>query len=699
MSEKESITCGGTAGVLDAERKRATFDVQKLTHVLDGGPEKTKRRYFIISPTKNVDVSDKPNWEREKHLAEHVKVFLGVHESYWNIIPTREEASWMSENSVVSGALMNHYGLFLPTLSSQCSDEQKYTWAIPAIQLQIIGSYGQTELGHGSNVRGLQTTAVYDVKTEEFILNTPTLRSLKWWPGALGKVGTHTIVYAQLIIDGKEYGVHSFIMQIRDENHQPLPGIELGDVGNKLGDHANDTGFMRLTNVRIPRDRMLAKNQQVTPEGKYVLSAAKMKNSKLHYATMMFTRGTMVKSSGGWLARAVTIATRYSCVRTQGFANTRSTSYKAEERPIIDYQVQRYRLLKQIALAYAIKFTGKWMLQSFSALEGTGNATYELKSLDSLPFLAATSAGLKALCTFLAWTGIEDCRKCCGGNGYLMSTGISQISADYVWQTTAEGDWIVLMLQTGRFLVKTMRNALKGEIVTGPVDYMEPLINLKTDPKTFNPEKYAPKKPNTVEELINLDYLLSVFKNKSLSAVLEVGALMNWQLGKDEEDATLSEALNKVSLELTDAVRIHCYTFLLHNFIEVVRTQGQDKDVTAVLEKVCALYAITIMADDSRWIGYLDAKTAGLVKGAVVKLLDDLRPNALALVDAFDFPDRVLCSTIGRSDGMVYEALFEQAKKSTLNKREVFDGYEEVLRPRLDLEFLKNGNNRFANKL
>jgi len=34
-------------------------------------------------------------------------------------------------------------------------------------------------------------------------------------------------------------------------------------------------------------------------------------------------------------------------------------------------------------------------------------------------------------------------------------------------------------------------------------------------------------------------------------------------------------------------------------------------------------------------------------------------PNAVALVDAFEFPDRVLNSTIGRFDGNVYEALYE----------------------------------------
>lgn len=175
-------------------------------------------------------------------------------------------------------------------------------------------------------------------------------------------MATHALVYAQLIIDGKEYGVHAFLVQIRDENHRPLPGIELGDLGPKLGDNCNDTGFCRLENVRIPRENMLAKYSEVKPDGTYVKSEKKT-NEKMHYATMMFTRGTMVKMAGGFLARAVTIATRYSCVRKQGFIDTSpDVSYRSPEHPIIEYQVQRYRIFKQLALAYAMKFTGKWMV-------------------------------------------------------------------------------------------------------------------------------------------------------------------------------------------------------------------------------------------------------------------------------------------------------------------------------------------------
>jgi len=47
------------------------------------------------------------------------------------------------------------------------------------------------------------------------------------------------------------------------------------------------------------------------------------------------------------------------------------------------------------------------------------------------------------------------------------------------------------------------------------------------------------------------------------------------------------------------------------------------------------------------------------------------RPDAVALVDAFDFPDLQLASALGSYDGNVYERLFEAAKKSKVNQYEV----------------------------
>lgn len=50
----------------------------------------------------------------------------------------------------------------------------------------------QTELGHSSNLRGLETTSTYDRATNEFVIHSPTLTATKWWIGMSGETATHT---------------------------------------------------------------------------------------------------------------------------------------------------------------------------------------------------------------------------------------------------------------------------------------------------------------------------------------------------------------------------------------------------------------------------------------------------------------------------------------------------------------------------
>ena len=42
-----------------------------------------------------------------------------------------------------------HWGMFLPTLNNQMSDQQKKKWLSAAENFHIIGTYAQTEMGHG----------------------------------------------------------------------------------------------------------------------------------------------------------------------------------------------------------------------------------------------------------------------------------------------------------------------------------------------------------------------------------------------------------------------------------------------------------------------------------------------------------------------------------------------------------------------
>jgi acyl-CoA oxidase len=198
--------------------------------------------------------------------------------------------------------------MVMQMLLSNADDEQMDLWFSKAMNREFIGTYAQTEIGHGTNLKKLETTATYDPKTEEFVLNTPTLTATKFWPGNLGKSTNFIMVMTQLWTQGKCYGAFPFMVQIRDfETHEPLPdkfrfffnnplilGITVGDIGPKYGTGSNDNGFLRLNNIRIPRRHMLMKHAKVLPDGKFVPPI----HDKLNYTGMMFIRAVMIHGMG-----------------------------------------------------------------------------------------------------------------------------------------------------------------------------------------------------------------------------------------------------------------------------------------------------------------------------------------------------------------------------------------------------------------
>ena len=125
-------------------------------------------------------------------------------------------------------------------------------------------------MAHGSNVRGIQTTATYDKATKEFVINTPSEQAMKFWIGGAAKTSNTTAIFAQLYVEGKCYGPHAFVLPIRDkETHLPLPGIILGDCGKKEGLDGIDNGFMIFNNYRIPKSNLLNRFSNVTDDGKF----------------------------------------------------------------------------------------------------------------------------------------------------------------------------------------------------------------------------------------------------------------------------------------------------------------------------------------------------------------------------------------------------------------------------------------------
>jgi len=201
--------------------------------------------------------------------------------------------------------------------------------------------------------------------------------------------------------------------------------------------------------------------------------------------------------------------------------------------------------------------------------------------------------------------------------------------------------------------------------------------------------KAGPPAADGPASFLDLRYLLSLVNHCALVAVVNVGQEFQQKLA--DCDNKFDVAFNSCALELCTVVRAHTYAFMLTNFVAAVNSI-EDKAVQAALSKLCAFWACSILQDDPVWAGLITMAQLGYMRTATCDLLNQLRPDAVTFVDAFEFPDRVLSSTIGRYDGNVYEALLESALKSPLNQTEPFEGYAEVLRPYLDLDYLKLKN-------
>ncbi|XP_078510687.1 peroxisomal acyl-coenzyme A oxidase 1-like isoform X2 [Lissotriton helveticus] len=652
---------------LQRERASATFNPELLTHILDGSPERSRRRREI----ENLVLND-PVFQHEdlNFLSRSDRYEVAIKKSSNMVLKMREygisdpeEIYWFKRAGFgsLTDPLGLHNSMFTPTLIHQCTPEQKRKWLPLALKMEIIGTYAQTEMGHGTHLRGLETTATYDPSTQEFILNSPTVSSIKWWPGGLGKTSNHAIVLAQLYIQGQCKGLHAFIVPIRHiGTHQPLPGVTVGDIGPKFGFDETDNGFLKLDNVRIPRENMLMKYAKVEPNGTYV----KPVSAKLTYGTMVFIRSLIVGESARCLSRACTIAIRYSAVRHQ------SELRPGEPEPqILDYQTQQYKLFPLLATAYAFWFVGDYMNRTYHRITGDINQG----NLSELPELHALSAGLKAFTSWTASTGIEDCRMACGGHGYSRCSGLPDIYVTFTPACTYEGENTVMMLQTARFLVKSYMQVRAGRPVGGMVSYLNDLALQRVQP---HPVAARP----VVVDINDLASLVEAYKLRTAWLVEAAAKSVQTELNRRK---TKEDAWNLSSVELVRASEAHCHYVVVKLFTDKL-SEIADVAVHNVLNSLCLLYAlqgINRNTGDFLQAGLFTAPQLAQVQLRIKELLTLIRSNAVALVDAFDYSDAQLGSVLGRYDGNVYEHMFEWAKKSPLNKTEVHDSFHKYLKP------------------
>ncbi|KAI9739386.1 MAG: fatty-acyl coenzyme A oxidase [Claussenomyces sp. TS43310] len=648
--------------LLKAEREKSNISVERLSNFLFT-KKVLKRRAYILKILQAEKVFDKSQnyfdgrvdrFQTALARAKRLRQLQVKHE--WN------DDEYMVANDLISepGPYGLHASMYLTTLRDQGTPEQHKLFLEPAENYRAIGCYAQTELGHGSNVRGLETTATWNPQDKTFILHSPHLTASKWWIGSLGRTANHAVVMAQLIIEGKAYGPHPFICQIRDmKTHQPLEGVHVGDIGPKFGYNTMDNGFLLLNHVRIPHINMLAKFSSVDAKtNKYVRPAS----PSLIYGTLTWVRSTIVLQSGGVLARGVTIATRYAAVRRQ-FQDRDDTSNQTSENQVLNYTMVQFRLLPLLASTFALHFTGKAMMALYqknqkkmkqdagkTSDKRRGAGPEEIHSgSDLLADLHATSCGLKALGSTTAAEGLEVCRRACGGHGYSSFGGIGAWYADYLPTTTWEGDNYMLTQQVARYLLKSARSVLEGT---------------------------KPSNDTTTIFLTFLDKQDMGAAFDILSSDADLVAAFAWRTSFLTFEALKHRDVEKNSWNslLVDFWRLstaHSQYLVVKNFYDALQSDSLrselDPPAIELMHKLFRLYALNTLEKEASEFYSSAAVTVRQIQlartKAVMKLLEEVRPHALRLVDAWQFPDWQLDSSLGREDGKVYEDMFYRASE------------------------------------
>eukprot|EP00052_Salpingoeca_macrocollata_P017975 m.147250 g.147250 ORF g.147250 m.147250 type:complete len:656 (+) comp20563_c2_seq1:43-2010(+) len=637
---------------LQEERERATFRTSELTNLLDDGDTVTKERIRALVEADPIFCKrDRMHLNHADQYQRSLQKCIRIEELRKQHRMTQQEEFYLKLFVDEAMAFTLHDVAFLPTLQWQCSEEQKARWLPLAERREIIGCYCQTELGHGSNIRGLETTATFDVEKDCFVLHSPTLTSTKWWPGGLGRTATHAVVYARLLVpaasaaDGlRDHGIHPFFVQIRClKTHTALPGVTVGDIGPKMGYNTVDNGFLAFKNVEIPRDHLLHKTGIVQRNGTYTQPSKK--DQFAVYDSMVNIRAMLAATASTQLARAATIAVRYLCVRRQF-----SFPGDSKERKVLDYPSVQYRVVPWLACAYALHFTGRYMMRLHAAYKQSGDAKL-LKEVHS------TSSGLKSLCTSMAANGIEQCRLACGGHGYSELSGLPEAYTTYVAVCTAEGDNFLLKQQTTRHLLKSMHAAVTGEALTGSVSY---LCDCFTTVANISSASSA-------QDFLEPQLQLEALRFRATRLLLDLAQ----NLQTDTENGTLPhDAFIQRGWDVVRVCDAHCtYTMAVSFHTELEKTAASAELLTC-LRRVCSLFILYWTEHDVADLlqfGYFSGKQVAMLKSQVHSLLQAVRADAVPLVDAFNLSDHFLNSAIGGHDGKVYETLYDWAQKNPLN--------------------------------
>ncbi|MEZ4423637.1 MAG: acyl-CoA dehydrogenase [Gemmatimonadota bacterium] len=512
------------------------------------------------------------------------------------------------------------FGLFGGSILNLGTRRHHETFLRVTGTLDLPGCYAMSESRHGSNVRDVETTATYDAATQEFIVHTPHPLARKDWIGNAALHGRLATVFAQLISGGRRYGVHAFLVWIRDEAGRTLPGVTIEDCGAKVGLNGVDNGRISFDHVRISRDNLLDRFATMSPSGEY---ASPIASEGRRFFTML---GTLVAGRVSVAAAAVSasksalaIGIRYAAYRRQFGPDGHA------ERPILDYLALQRTLLPRLATTYGLHFAVRDLQRRFA----TGGE-------DEQPEIEVLAAGLKAVASTHNLETLQACREACGGQGYLAENRFGRLRDDTDVFTTFEGANLVLLQLVAKGLLSQYRRDMGDLNVWGIVRHLAERAGTRM--ASLNP---VTARRTDEDHLLDPDFHQAVLDWRAERLLSTVAARLKARI----DDGTDSfDALNEVQDHVVELALAHMDRVILARFHEGV-LRAPAPGLSEVLKTLYELYALSTLERHRGWFlesGLMEAGKTQAIRALVNARCRDLAEHAVLLVDAFGIPDALL---------------------------------------------------------
>ncbi|KAG2372998.1 hypothetical protein C9374_012941 [Naegleria lovaniensis] len=487
---------------------------------------------------------------------------------------------------------------------------------------QDIMCFMMTELTHGSNVKGIETTATFDPTTKEFIIHSPTKSSYKIWVGNSAVYGTKACVFAQLIVNNENKGVHVFVVPIRDPLTLELyDGIQIKDIGVKQGWNAVDNGCIAFEKVRVPLDSLLNRYGEVTPDGKYV-SAIKDENMRFAVTLSSLAMGRLLYCAGPTYAlkAGLTTAIRYAHQRRQ-FGNK-----DQKENLIWEYPTHHDLILPMLANTFAF-FSGFSTLAHDYSISDNKTQSFE-------DFNAIVS-GVKAYICEYATPALRELRVACGGHGYSNNNRIGILMNDMCVFGTAEGDSIVLYQQLAKYLFDRVKKK-QSKTTTSLSPVLQQVLTCEsTNPKGQN-------------DVLNLEFQKKALAFRVKKLLEECQSQIGSYLKQQKDFQT---AWNLSLVKIIELARSYVELELLFRMQETLLKNAVDQETRDIFKTISSLFSLYMIRQNLSYYlihEYFDIEISKMIMDETLPgLYEQLKHISLDLVEAFNIPDFLLRAPIG----------------------------------------------------